>query len=171
MEKNKITVTIAGSTLTLVTDESEEFVRELAQQVDQQMTLLLGPSMRSSARISYLDAALLCSVDYLADKRAAEKKARMLETQLSLCEMNLKSLREEADQYRKAYEDAVSSSGQAVPADPLPEGLSGASVTLEDKIAALEQYLDGRKKDGQPRSRDERIRYIESLLRNNDDRT
>lgn len=170
MEKNRIPVTVAGTNLTLVTDESPEYVLDLVSQVDQRIRGLTG----SSLRISSLDAALLCAIDTLGDKLAAEKRVRSLEAQLSLCEVNMKSLREEVESCRKALADerarsAETASQAASPAGDLSPAITGDLVSIEEKIAALEKYLEGRKSSGSTRSHEERIRYIESLLRGNDD--
>lgn len=171
MEKNRIPVTIAGTTLTLITDEAPEVVLDLAEQVDARIRGLTG----SSLRVSPLDAALLCAVDTLGDKLTAEKRVRSLEAQLSLCEVNMKSLREEITACKKALAEERTRAAEAAAQTPataetdLSAPLSGDLVSLDEKITALEKYLEGRKSSGSTRSHEERIRYIESLLRGNDD--
>ncbi len=183
MEKKKITVDIAGSRITLVTDEPEDFVLAVTKAIDSRIREL----SQSSFRVTPLDAALLLSVDYLSDKLKAEQKIRSLETQLSLYEVSLRSANAQIEELKSAQtsgssgssgesaasgndgDSAVSGEG-AAEAQSKPQTLGGlidSGDGKEGKIRAFEKYLDSKKSgagDG-GMSREEKIRYIESLLR------
>ena len=163
--KRKITVEIAGVILTLVTDENSAFVDSVVSQVNDRMEAILAGGLRTGT--STMDAALLCAIDSVGERLKAEKRMRNLEAQLSLYEVNVRNLKEELEKL------------QGQPAKPEQEdgdGFTRLSQTLragggdsaEDKIKTLERYLDS-KKNGQDggMTREEKIRYIESLLRGN----
>ena len=94
--KKKYTLEIAGMPMTIVTDEPASFVEAIITRLNERITEMTA----GSYRISTLDAALLCSIDYLGDKLKAEKRIRNLEAQVSLYEDNIKRLREELDETR-----------------------------------------------------------------------
>lgn len=177
-QKRKITVDIAGVTLTLITDECDSFVDAVVSQVNERMASA-SHSIRSSSR---MDAALLCAIDACGEKLRAEKRIRNLEAQISLYEVDLRTAREELAAARKALDAAEGKSDTdetAAPAETkdgfarLSDMLrsSGEGEGAEDKIQLLEKYLDSRKNgENGGMSREEKIRYIESLLRSSDDR-
>ncbi len=168
-QKKRYTVEIAGNPLTVVTDENETFVKTVAGKLNTRMRDLT----KSSFRISTLDAALLCSLDYLGELLKAEKKVRGLETQLELYEVNIKNMREELERYRSA-EKAGTAEGERDRVHEIGEALrSEDGGSPDDKIRALEAYLESRKTVTRPvgsdsKTREEKIKYIESLLRGND---
>ena len=92
--KKKYTLEIAGMPMTIVTDEPASFVESIITRLNERIAEMTA----GSYRISTLDAALLCSIDYLGDKLKAEKRIRNLEAQVSLYEDNIKRLREELDE-------------------------------------------------------------------------
>lgn len=165
--KKRISVQIAGSSLSMVTDESEDLVLAAAARLDERIREMT----RNNCRINSLDAALLCAVESIVGRQRAEKRVRSLEAQLSLAESNAASLRAqltELESQRRAQAE-VSDQAADTAADGKTDGgtpslpISSAS-TQEEKIRALENYLDSRK-DETPATREEKIRYIESLLR------
>ena len=169
MEKRKISVQIAGNPITIVTDEPDEFVRLLTDTV----TSRIEETTKNSFRISTLDAALLLTLDYLGDKLKAESKIRTLESQISLYELNLKNAREELE---KAKNAASSTSETTENSENVTETIAGAiaetsSQDGDTKIRALEKYLSSKSSGNSGgRTREEKIRYIESLLRGNDEK-
>lgn len=175
MEKKKITVDIAGSRITLVTDEPEDFVLAVTNTVDERIRDLT----QSSFRVTPLDAALLLSVDYLSDKLKAEQRIRSLETQLSVYEVNIRTLKSQLDEMKssttastRVNSDEKSGENPAEVQNPLQTlgELIDSGDGKEGKIRAFEKYLDSKKSgdaDG-GMSREEKIRYIESLLRGAD---
>lgn len=165
MEKRKISVQIAGNPITIVTDEPDEFVKLLTDTV----TSRIEETTKNSFRISTLDAALLLTLDYLGDKLKAESKIRTLESQISLYELNLKNAREELE---KAKNAASSTSETTENSENVTETIAGAIAQDGDtKIRALEKYLSSKSSGNSGgRTREEKIRYIESLLRGNDEK-
>ena len=169
MEKRKISVQIAGNPITIVTDEPDEFVKLLTDTV----TSRIEETTKNSFRISTLDAALLLTLDYLGDKLKAESKIRTLESQISLYELNLKNAREELE---KAKNTASSTSETTENSENVTETIAGAiaetsSQDGDTKIRALEKYLSSKSSGNSGgRTREEKIRYIESLLRGNDEK-
>ncbi len=167
--KRKIRIEIAGVNLMLVTDEDDTFVENVAAQVNEKMEAILRGGIRSGT--STMDAALLCAIDSVGDRLKAEKRVRNLEAQLSLYEVNMRNMKEELEKYQSAPVAEAN-------ATPDNDGFAKLSQTLrenggseaEDKIRTLEKYLDS-KKSGQDSvmSREEKIRYIESLLRGNEE--
>ena len=169
MEKRKISVQIAGNPITIVTDEPDEFVKLLTDTV----TSRIEETTKNSFRISTLDAALLLTLDYLGDKLKAESKIRTLESQISLYELNLKNAREELE---KAKNTASSTSETTENSENVSETIAGAIAETssqggDTKIRALEKYLSSKSSGNSGgRTREEKIRYIESLLRGNDEK-
>lgn len=165
--KRKIAVEIAGVTLTLVTDENGAFVDNVVGQVNEKMEAILAGGIRTGT--STLDAALLCAIDSVGERLKAEKRVRNLEAQLSLYEVNVRNLKEELEKLQSApAEEKKDSDGF----ERLSQTLrAGGGDSAEDKIKTLERYLDS-KKNGQDSgmTREEKIRYIESLLRGNNEK-
>ena len=168
-DKKRVSVDICGNSLTLITDENESFVSLLEDTLNEKMKALT----KNNFRISTTDAALLCALDATGDRLKAEKRIRSLEAQLALYESNLASLRAELEKAGVVKEDETPSAEPAK--DTISHELgevSGAS-SHEDKIKALEKYLENKKTDKSSGirskvSREEKIRYIESLLRGNE---
>lgn len=89
--KEKFTIEIADVPLSILSDEKEEFVDAVVKRLDQEIRDLTVHNKRCSK----LDAALLCALDYCAEKVKADKRIRNLEAQISLYDANLRRLREE----------------------------------------------------------------------------
>jgi len=172
--KKKVTVEIVGDTLTLLTDESDEFVRDVAMRLNRRMTDLT----RNNFRISKYDAALLCSLDAMSEKIKIEKRVRTVESQLSVAQLEIKKLKEqlEAAQSAEPLPKAAPAAEDKKPVDEsLTTMLRAASdgETSEDRVRALENYLDSKKSeessgDKPAQTREDKIKYIESLLRGSD---
>ena len=173
--KKKYNLEIAGMPLTIVTDEPTSFVESIVNRLDERVTEMT----QSNYRISTLDACLLCAIDYLGDKMKAEKRIRNLEAQISLYEDNIQRLNDELDAAKAQLENKNSSEpAEEEPvevtndmkkiSDILRGGKTGSSS--EDKVRTLEKYLESKKSEDHEESqtRDEKIKYIESLLRGND---
>jgi len=166
--KKRVPLDIAGTPLTIVTDEPEEFVRLLASQLDRRISSLT----KNSFRISQLDASLLCALDAMGDKFKAEKRIRTLEAQAQVYEVDLENLRAEIEalkaQIGTPEDERVMQETETI-SSRLRDSAQGSA---EDKVHALERYLESKKSsDAKPssaRTREEKIRYIESLLRGNE---
>ena len=165
--KRKIAVEIAGVSLTLVTDENGAFVDNVVAQVNEKMEAILAGGIRTGT--STLDAALLCAIDSVGERLKAEKRMRNLEAQLSLYEVNVRNLKEELEKYQSAPAEEEKKDADGF--ERLSQTLrAGGGDSADDKIKTLERYLDS-KKSGQNggMTREEKIRYIESLLRGNEE--
>ena len=180
-QKRKITVDIAGLTLTLITDECDSFVDAVVAMVNERMASA-SHTIRSSSR---MDAALLCAIDACGEKLRAEKRIRNLEAQISLYEVDLRTVREELAAVQKKFDEATGKTVQDATTQEVEQPKDGfarlsdmlrssgdSDEGAQDKIQLLERYLDSRKsgEDG-GMTRDEKIRYIESLLRSSDPTT
>ena len=165
-QKKKYTLEIAGTSLTLVSDEGDAFVKAVSTKLDSRMSELL----KSSFRVSILDAAILCALDYLGEDVKAEKKIRSLETQLELYEVKMRNMAEELERYRNAEKAGTPEGEQDRVQDVSAALRSDENGNSEDKIRTLEQYLESRKTVSRApasdaKTREEKIKYIESLLR------
>lgn len=168
--KKRVILQINGNTLSLVTDEPEEFVTMIGKMLDNRVTAL----SKNNFRISTTDAALLCAVEALGDKLKAERRIRSLEAQLDLYKVNMSNLQAELDALKQADDSDTSEKDSLASAETISAALrSGDDSTPEDRIRALEKYLESKHSpDYRPdsaRSREEKIRYIESLLRGSDE--
>lgn len=169
--KKRVTVEIGGNSLSLVTDEPEEFVKMIGKMLDNRMSALT----KNNFRISTIDASLLCAVEAIGDKLKAERRIRSLEAQLDLYKVNLSNVQNELETLKSTLQNDDSAAEEAVAsAETISAALrNNGESSPEDKIRALEKYLENKKSsDHRPdsaKSREEKIRYIESLLRGNDE--
>ena len=83
--KQKYTVTVAGMTVNLVSDEEEEYVNGLVRLLDQRINEMVV----SSKHCSKNEALLFCTIDYFDDKiKNSLRFQRMQETIDKLTEEN-----------------------------------------------------------------------------------
>ena len=92
VQKQKYCIEIADVQLTILSDESEEFVRDTVKILDTQIRDLTVLNKRCAK----IDAAILCALDSLGEKIKLEKKLRNLQAQIDLYEANLRRLRTES---------------------------------------------------------------------------
>ena len=183
--KKRISLDIAGVSLNIVTDESEEFVKKIADTLNDRINRM----RRSSFQISVLDAALLCAIENVSERLTAEKQIRSLQAQLNLCEMNIRNLRDENNSLREEAKRAAADNAARLAAaknsktnggDQISLGINEAKrdegildalgvsgSTPEEKVSALEKYLENKRTADNPggTTRSDKIKYIESLLR------
>lgn len=88
----KYTITIADIDLYINTEESPEMVEKLVETVDRRVRSITSVS----PRLSKSEAAILCAVDYCADKLKGE-------TQTATMEQELKKLAAELEQLKAEY--------------------------------------------------------------------
>ena len=89
--KQKYTITIADVSLNVVCDESPEAVEALVGIVDRHMREI---NTRSS-RCSKTEAALLCALDYCADKMKIQRKTKKLESLVAQQSIEIEELHSE----------------------------------------------------------------------------
>ena len=165
--KKRVSVNICGNLLTLITDESEDFVSLIADTLTNKMRALT----KNNFRVSNIDAALLCALDETSDRLKAEKKLRNLEVKIDLYEAEIASLKAELD--KKASPTEESDGENTSPANTISRDISDTSgaSTREEKIKALENYLLTNKNSisvTSKKEREEKSRYIEALLRDHE---
>ena len=173
-EKKRYEILVAGCQLAIITDEREDFVNSVVETIDREIREVTAATKRSSN----LDAAILCAIQYYSDKVKAEKRARNLETQISLYDANLRRFRKENIFLREQLEKAgVKIDEPAVEEEPAAEEVKAAAKKTAAKVEKAEKAapakevrkeakpeqipLDGAEKDD---ARAARLRTIEELL-------
>ena len=146
--KKKIEFTVAGITMSLVTDESDAFVGAVVKSIDEKMSALLRNMKRSQ-----LDAAMLCAMDFCADRIKAENHVRNLEAQVSLYEVNMRRLKEDVASLKARLGE--SDENKAPAARPLSE-----QITMDEDSSA-----DAAEEEAAEEGRENKLKMIESLLR------
>ena len=89
--KQKYTFTIADVSLNVVCDETPESVHALVSAVDRSMREITSKSNRCSKT----EAALLCALDYCADKMKTQKKLKKLEGLVAVQSVEIEELNAE----------------------------------------------------------------------------
>ena len=168
----KIPVEINGVRLTVLTNEDESSVRKIAEDLDARMSAL----RQNKFKVSLVDAALLCAMEKAGDRLVAERTIRSLEAQVSLCEMTMRNLRDEISELKSRLHETESGICSEQSPAVSPENRESAGIIsrlglsespAEEKISALEKYLESRNAESgkNPPTRAEKIKFIESLLR------
>lgn len=97
---NRVKVQICGITLNISTDESPEYLRDLAEQMNEQVAAI----MNSSARVSLNDALTLTAINYADGFKKSEKTADRLRAQLAEYLEDAARTRIELDESRRELE-------------------------------------------------------------------
>ncbi len=84
--KEKYTVSIAGAKLTIISEESEEYVLELAKIIDRRIT----ETVIANKRCTKIDALTLCALDYLDSKVKLTEENEILKKKIAELESNEK---------------------------------------------------------------------------------
>ncbi len=99
----KYDIDIAGISMTIRTDENEDFVRYVVSELDKRIVDMTVRNLRCSKT----EAAILSALDYCCDKIRLEKKVKNLEAQVALYSANVNRLKaENSDLKEKLGEDA-----------------------------------------------------------------
>lgn len=130
MEKKRYEIEVAGVQLAIISDEREEFVKTLVENLDREIREITVKTKRSSN----LDAAILCALEYYSEKLKAEKRARNLEAQISLYDANLRRFREE----NIALREKLEALGKKEPEKEAAEEDVTEAEALEEEPAADE---------------------------------
>jgi cell division protein ZapA (FtsZ GTPase activity inhibitor) len=120
--KNKYTVTIADVEMNILSEESPETVEAVVGIVDRKIREINQKSRRCSKN----EAALLCAMDYCADKTKAQRKIKALETRLAHCSVDLETLEAEQENLRADLET-----------------LEAENAALRRKLEALKEQATG----------------------------
>ncbi|MDD6799273.1 MAG: cell division protein ZapA [Firmicutes bacterium] len=75
--KEKYIVKIAGTEISIITDEKGEYVEHLTRIIDRRIT----DTVMLNKRYSRLEAAIICALDYLNDKIKLEDELNELKLQ------------------------------------------------------------------------------------------
>ncbi len=171
--KKKYNLEIAGIQLSILSDESEEFVNDLVSKLDKEITDLTVHNKRCAK----IDAAILIALDALGEKTKLEKKLKNLEAQIALYEANLRRHREEATEEKpketaeekKAEPVAEAENAEEKPAAEKPKKTSARKKPLQqlaiDEGIPAEKASAGEQPTETAPVRKDKIRQIESLLR------
>ncbi len=185
MEKRRYELEIADVEMAIISDEREDFVTRLANELDAGIRDL----MKHNKRCSKLDAAILCALDYSSDKAKAEKRVRNLEAQVALYDANIRRLREEVARLRgetyvgpavkeespvqsdiedlKALDGAGEDEAEEPEIEAEAEVEEAAAVQLGIEDVAEEVPAEEAKNDNS--AREDKLRRVEELLRRRND--
>lgn len=119
--KQKYTLSIADMEINVITDEPQEAVERIVGIIDRKMRDISLKSKRCSRN----EAALLCALDFCADKMLAKE-------QLDECEAKLEELSEKFEHLSEKYELVKKNSDR----------LERDRTRLEDENAKLRAILD-----------------------------
>ena len=95
--KNKLSVKVLDTVYAVSSDESEEYVEQVAKSVDKTMRAILEGDTRASVTM----AAIFTAFGFCDDKFKAETSAENLRAQLKNYLEDMSKLRAEADDARK----------------------------------------------------------------------
>lgn len=95
--KQKYTITLAGVTMNVVSDESPEAVDSLVRLVDRKVLEITGGGMQCPK----VEAALLCALDYCSERIKAQRKLKATETRLASAELAAEELESENESLRQ----------------------------------------------------------------------
>lgn len=174
MEKKKYDVVIADVEMAIISDEREDFVMRLVNDLDQKIREIT----LSSKRCSKMDAALLVALDTNSERLKAEKRIRNLEAQIGLYDANLRRLREENAKLKEimlsgktaqAEEEAEAESDEEVQPDMEQLDMTQAEPeeipAQEEAEVQTQPEAEPEKAPEESAGRGDKLRQIESLLR------
>ena len=95
--KQKYTITIADMELSVVSDAPSEEVEKVVGILDRRVRSILLKSQNCSK----IEAALLCALDYCADKLKAQRKVKRLESLNAEYEFRISELEDELESLKK----------------------------------------------------------------------
>jgi len=95
--KEKYSINIAGTNLSIVTEETEDYIKGLADQIDERVKAMI----MSSKKCNKLEAALFCVLDYLDEKNKIESSMENLRKQIEGYMNDLEDLKRENDELKK----------------------------------------------------------------------
>ena len=174
MEKKRYELEIADVDMAIISDEREDFVMRLANDLDSNIRELL----KANKHCSKLDAAILCALDYSSDKLKAEKRVRNLEAQVALYDANIRRLREEVARLKgETYVGPAVKAEESVDSDVEDlKAIDGADeepeieVEIVEEVAAVQLGIeDAEEAPAEDNSKEDKIRRVEELLRRRND--
>ena len=100
MEKNKIRLTIGGLDYRLTTDEDVAYMKNLGEELDENIATLL----RDHPKLSHVQAAVLCALDYADKYRQADRNADYLKAQIQVYMEDAARAKTDAEMSRREVE-------------------------------------------------------------------
>ena len=94
--KNRVTVTIAGETYTILSEDSPEYIKKAAEMVDQKMQ-----EISAGMPVSFLNAAVLAALNLADQAMKAEEAASNMRAQMKSYLEDASRLRSELNEARK----------------------------------------------------------------------
>ena len=95
--KQKCIVEVSGIQLTLVTEEEESYVKELAKMVDERIHKII----MSNKRCNKTEATIFCAIDYLDEKNKIELDMDKLRNQINGYKRDIEDLKNENTELKK----------------------------------------------------------------------
>lgn len=104
MANNKISLSIAGLNILVTTPEDEEYVTQVAQEIDADINTIL----ESASSASVTNAILLCTIDYLDSYKKANRTSNNMRSQIKDYMAEAANAKREFDAERKRTEELTS---------------------------------------------------------------
>ena len=95
--KQKYTVDVSGIQLTIVTEEEEAYVKELARTVDEKIHKII----MSNTRRTKTEAIIFTAIDYLDERNKIELDMDKLRNQINGYKRDVEDLKRENDELKK----------------------------------------------------------------------
>ncbi len=106
MEKTKVKLNICGSDYTIISDENEEYVKDIAQKVDNKISEVL----EQNTKISMATAAVLVALDYCDDFSKVQKREDSLKEKINKQSEELKACREQNEKAKQEINNLLNQS-------------------------------------------------------------
>lgn len=173
MDKKKYDVTIAGVEMSILSDEREEFVQRLVENLDAEISAITSQSKRCST----LDAVMLVALDSSSERIKAQKRVRNLEAQIALYDANLRRMREENIKLKSAllgkqdtdFKLGADEDDKDQTAAVNENADETSQLTIESETAyeneAENEKADAAGEEAVAEEKSDKLRQIESLLR------
>lgn len=100
MEKNKVRLSICGLDYFVSTDEDVAYMKNLGEEINEKMAALL----QAHPRLSMVQAAVLCALDYADKLNAAERSSDYLKSQIQVYMEDSARAKTEAEMARREAE-------------------------------------------------------------------
>ena len=93
----KYDIEIAGIAMTVRTDENEDFVGYVVDELDRKISAMTA----KNPRCTKTEAAVLCALEYSCDRARLDKRLKNLEAQVALYSANVNRLKEENTELKR----------------------------------------------------------------------
>ena len=134
--KQKYTLTIADMEVNVITDENEDSVNYIVGMLDRKMREIILKSRRCSKN----EAALLCALDFCADKVKTKEMLEELESDLESAESELKMVNERLENAEARIERL---DGERVRLEIENRRLTALLEEANAKVAESDEATDG----------------------------